>query len=142
MPLEIVQNQIKSGTAGGWTGTGITSSFAAANPNIMALGFAEANGPAVLICYTLRGDANLDRTVNALDFNALASGYGETDSTWVRGDFNYDGVVNTFDFNAIATNYNTSLPMPAMVGTSFVPEPMHIALPASLMLVRRRSGRR
>ena len=55
--------------------------------------------------YTYAGDANLDGSVNSLDFNALATNFGTSDNLWFNGDFNYDGTVNSLDFNALATNF-------------------------------------
>src|SRR5207237_1129009 len=43
------------------------------------------------VAATWFGDANLDGTVNALDFNALATNFG-TGTTWSQGNFNYDNI--------------------------------------------------
>lgn len=51
------------------------------------------------------GDANLDQTVNSLDYNILASRLGQTAVLWTDGDFNYDGVVNSLDMQLLADNY-------------------------------------
>src|SRR5205085_5562913 len=60
--------------------------------------------------FSLTGDANRDGTVNALDFNAVASNYGQpAPITFAQGDFNYDGIVDTLDFDALAMRFNTSL---------------------------------
>lgn len=158
-PLATIQNQIKSGAASGWTGNGITSASAAAvaadgsNLHKTALGFAEASavqlgnfgvenivGDALLVRYTLAGDANLDGLVNALDFNALAAHFGDASGTWVGGDFNYDGSVSTSDFDAISTNFNSVLPGPAL--GSVVPEPSACLLLIAAMLPARRGRRR
>jgi autotransporter-associated beta strand protein len=161
-PFATIQDQIKSGLSGGsWTGKGITSSAAAAavgGGHPTALGYAEASallgpsggtfdgltvdGTAVLVRYTLSGDANLDGRTNALDFNALASNYGSNNGSqiWSNGDFNYDGFVNTLDFNALATNFNTTpIPGAPVLGT-LVPEPASIGLFAlcGIGLARRR----
>jgi hypothetical protein len=61
--------------------------------------------PAVLVRGTYLGDANLDGTVNSLDFGALASSFNLTGRVWSQGDFNFDGITNALDFNAIATNF-------------------------------------
>jgi len=58
----------------------------------------------------LRGDANGDSTVNALDFNALANLYGTAGSGQGSADFNFDSTVNSQDFAALAANYGKSLP--------------------------------
>ena len=59
---------------------------------------------------TLRGDANLDGTVNFPDFLALAENFGivDDDLRWGDGDFNGDGIVNFIDFLALAKNFNAS----------------------------------
>src|SRR5439155_12096378 len=46
---------------------------------------------------TQYGDANLDRRINALDFNTLAAHYGQAGG-WSGGDFNGDGAINALDF--------------------------------------------
>ena len=149
---------------GAWTGTGLTSSHAAAtaadplNPHKTALGYGTAGSlglntfdgisvspSTVLVRYTYSGDANLDGIVNALDFNALATSFGANPGSdvWTQGDFNYDGQVNTQDFMALATNFSQSLPSAPVAG-SLVPEPcvLGLALLPSALIVRRRSGRR
>jgi hypothetical protein len=59
-----------------------------------------------LAFWTFQGDANHDRTVNALDFNALASHFGQSNQGFANGDFNYDGVVNTTDFALLAGQFS------------------------------------
>jgi len=56
---------------------------------------------------TLEGDANLDGTVDAFDFAALAAGFNESGS-WAYGNFNLDSVVDAFDFALLADNFNQS----------------------------------
>jgi hypothetical protein len=104
-----------SGTAVTWTGTGITSSAAASNPNY-GIGYADANdagNPAGLasgqieVMYTLLGDANLDGKVNGTDFNLMATNFNQSVTAgWDKGDFNYDGKVNGNDFVLLAANFN------------------------------------
>jgi hypothetical protein len=118
-PLAEWVADVTSGYAGGaWTGPGVRSSAAAAD-STLALGIAEAaavapggsfNGvpvdaTALILHLTLVGDANLDRTVNLADFNALAAHFGRTPRTFFQGDFNYDGVVNLDDFNSLAARF-------------------------------------
>ena len=57
--------------------------------------FDDTTAKQLSVAYAYYGDANLDGTVNALDFNAVATGFGKSGSVWSSGDFNYDGVVNT-----------------------------------------------
>jgi hypothetical protein len=63
--------------------------------------------------FVLAADANHDRTVDTLDFNALAANFGQTGRTPSGGDFNYDGVVDTLDFNLLASRFGSSLVPPA-----------------------------
>jgi hypothetical protein len=67
----------------------------------------DANYPFTFFVYD--GDANRDQKINAFDFNAIASHYGQSVS-FTQGDFNYDGVVNTLDFNELASRFNHTLP--------------------------------
>jgi hypothetical protein len=135
---------VKAASANGWTGEGITSSLAAAvaadsaNHHKTAIGYAEdsaigsptsfmgqpADSTSILLRYTFDGDANLDGTVNALDFNALASNYG-SGQYWFQGDFNDDGVVGSGDFALLAANYGQTMPTSGdVVATGVVvPEP-------------------
>jgi hypothetical protein len=100
-----------------------------------ALGYAD-NGSNILIQYACAGDANLDGKVNALDFNALSTGYG-SGSFWTEGDFNYDGVIDTRDFAVLAANFNHALPAGL---TAVVPEPaMGFLLLATTVIALRRT---
>ena len=56
---------------------------------------------------TRLGDANLDGTVDFVDFLALAGSFGKVDTElrWGDGDFNGDGMVNFIDFLALAENF-------------------------------------
>jgi titin len=60
--------------------------------------------------FFLFADANHDRNVDTLDFNALAANFGGSGKLFSEGDFNYDGRVDTLDFNALAANFGRSLP--------------------------------
>jgi len=68
--------------------------------------------PAPSNFFIFAGDANRDRKVNALDFNALATHFGQKGALSGGGDFNCDGVVNTADFGALSFNFNKQLPPP------------------------------
>jgi autotransporter-associated beta strand protein len=69
-------------------------------------GIVSANS--VLVAYTLYGDANLDGSVNSVDFGDLAANFGKSGKIWDEGDFNYDGVVNSVDFGVLAGNFGKS----------------------------------
>jgi hypothetical protein len=147
---------IKTGYASAaWTGPGITSSSAAsvaaniANTHKTAIGFAEASTfgigtfagqavdtSAVLLRYTVVGDANIDGTVDTSDFNVLAANFNMTNALWQQGDFNFDGVVNALDFNNLSNNFGQILPSPAL--GSVVPEPAVLAPLVLISLLRRR----
>jgi hypothetical protein len=115
-PITSIAAWIASGYAGGtWTGTGITSSAAAANSSSYGLGYADSADPGnpaglgsgtIEIKYTLLGDANLDGVVNAIDFGILAANFNKGVTGWDKGDFNYDNVVSAIDFGELATNFN------------------------------------
>jgi hypothetical protein len=133
-PIADVRAKIASGFAGGsWTGNGITSSDAAGNP-ARAIGYAEAadvlgasggtfvghpvDGTAVLVRFTIKGDANLDGTVSFTDLVALAQNYNKSGMPWNKGDFNYDTNVDFTDLVALAQNYNSALPTSPIAGAS------------------------
>ena len=166
-PLAATNALIASGYNGGaWNGPGIVSSDAAANSR-RGLGIAEASelttvpaffgtvdASAVLIRLTLRGDADLDGTVNFPDLVRLAQNYNGTAKIWSRGDFNYDGTTNFTDLVALAQNYNQSLTAAQLtalgenvasdwaLAQTLVPEPTTLAavgLLGSVLLRRRRA---
>jgi uncharacterized delta-60 repeat protein len=60
--------------------------------------------------FVLGADANHDRVVDTLDFNALAGNFGGTGKTFPQGDFNYDGVADTLDFNTLASRFGRTMP--------------------------------
>jgi hypothetical protein len=108
---------------GAWTGSGICSEIAGTTGR--ALGYGEAStlfatfpatfmgqaidDTSILVRYTRYGDANLDGTVNLVDFNRLAGSFGATDAYWTEGDFNYDQTANLQDFNLLADNFGQSV---------------------------------
>jgi hypothetical protein len=105
-----------------WTGPGLDSSAAAANPaHLTALGVAPASvfgnskpfdnyTPAptdVLVKYTYYGDTNLDGKVDGSDYTRIdfaASVAGNTG--WANGDFSYDSAVDGSDYSLIDNAYN------------------------------------
>jgi acid phosphatase len=161
-PVATIQNQIKAAYASGaWTGPGITSraALAAAGSTFeTGLGYGEASDvytsfPAdfvgqsvdsttVLVRYTLKGDANLDGSVDTVDFNIVATYFGRAGRRWTHGDFDYNSFIDTTDFNYVATNFGQALPASAGAGT-LIPEPasggliMMLAVSAGAGLRRR-----
>ena len=166
--LTLVKNLVTSGfNNGAWTGTGLTSTAAAAiatdssNTHKTALAYATAqqinrstfnnepvNPTDVVIRYTLTGDANLDGTVDSADFSVLATHFNQAGQTWAVGDFNYDGNVNALDFDALATNFGANVPGSPVSFASdpgaVVPEPTCAAamMLAGGVLARRRRATR
>jgi autotransporter-associated beta strand protein len=123
-PIASIEALITSGFNGGsWTGTGITSSDAAANAGSYGIGYADAADPGnpaglssgqIEIRYTLLGDANLDGKVNGADFTIMAANFNQGGKVWDQGDFNYDGEVNGADFTLLAANFNQSATLSAV----------------------------
>jgi hypothetical protein len=172
-PLSDVRSLLRAGFGGGlWNGNGITSSWAAAaavGAHKTALGYGESStvlgasggtfagqsvdGTAVLLKYTLSGDANLDGKVDTLDFNSLAASFGGSGKFWTQADFNYDGTVDTLDFNSLAANFGGTIAGDAggagsagSAGSAgaLVPEPAAMLASfvtlAGLVVARRRLG--
>jgi autotransporter-associated beta strand protein len=114
-PVSSVRAMLITGfNNGAWNGPGIDSSAAAATAGY-ALGYADAADPGnpaglasgtVEVEYTLIGDADLNRTVNGIDFGILAANFNKTVTAWDQGDFDYNGIVNGIDFTALASNFN------------------------------------
>jgi autotransporter-associated beta strand protein len=163
-PIATIAQYLANGRAGGaWNGTnGINSSTAAtfnatADPHKRAIVFAEASAlgivgsgtflgqavddSALLMRYTVSGDANLDGVTNGLDFNALATNFGGT--TGAIADFNFDGIVNMSDFTILAQGFNSVLPAAAPAPTlgSLLPEPATLAAAAVALSIGRRRRR-
>jgi hypothetical protein len=107
-----------------WTGSGITSSTAAADTrHLTAVGILANNqsGSAVytsfdqqsavmtdvLIRCSYYGDANLDGTVTSTDYTQIDNGFLKHLTGWSNGDFNYDAVVNGSDYTLIDNAFNT-----------------------------------
>lgn len=108
---------------GAWDGAGITSSLLPAAAATRGVGYARAadlggagallgqlfGADAVLVRYTLLGDANLSGTVDIDDFGALAASFNLS-ADWGKGDFNYSGITDIDDFGILAAAFNRSLP--------------------------------
>jgi hypothetical protein len=106
----------------------------------------------VTVTAALPGDANLDRTVNLLDFNVLASNFGFGIRNWSGGDFNGDSLVNLLDFNLLAGNFGLSAGADGVVDASdwsalaaAIPEPsagLPLVLAVTCLRARRRRSSR
>lgn len=104
--------------------------------------------------YTLRGDSDLNLTVNFDDLLILAQNYGQEGRRYWEGDTDYNFIVNFDDLLALAQNYGGSLPSVAALSSlgsefahdwalalSLVPEPStaFVLGAGSLAMRRRRS---
>jgi hypothetical protein len=161
---------IARGYAGGtWTGTGITSATAATNSRA-AVGYARStevfdltdgatptffgrpvDQTALLLRYTLEGDADLDGSVTFADFERMRNSL-TLPGDWAEGDFDYDGRVTARDYALLRRNFGMSIGGSSAAFTvaewgvvesfaAVVPEPSTTALvlaPAALALPRRR----
>jgi hypothetical protein len=129
---------------GAWDRTGITSSLA--DSTHFALGYLD-DGDTLTIDFTRYGDADLNGAVNLLDFNRLASNFGQGGRFWQDADFNYDGTVNLLDFNLLAGNFGLSAAGPDVTPqdwarlASAVPEPAFAILAIFPLVARRRASR-
>ncbi len=87
----------------------------------------------------VKGDANLDGTLNASDLNALALNWQQSGAVWSTGDFTGEGLVNASDLNLLALNWQSSIPQAAAA----VPEPstMTLDLLAMVFCIRWRRRR-
>jgi hypothetical protein len=139
-PFNSVRSLLASGyAAGAWTGNGIRSAAAAADPtDRTALGFAVStdlfstfpatfagntiDSTTILIRYTYYGDADLNRSVDLDDFNLLAGSFGAAQNKWSLGNFDYDSDVDLDDFNLLAGNFGLTLsgPEASAAGSSSV----------------------
>jgi hypothetical protein len=81
----------------------------------------QLSGDYITTFFVLAGDANHDRAVDTLDFNALAANFGGSNKDYSQADFNYDGVVDTLDFNTLAANFGHAVPASAGVQSSLAP---------------------
>ena len=49
----------------------------------------------VLVGYTLSGDADLNQSVDTIDFNLQANSFGQSGKNWSNGDFDHNSAVDT-----------------------------------------------
>jgi hypothetical protein len=122
-PLATVNAQLLEAYDGGlWDKPGLTSSIARTEGGQTALGFGEAwslalssfdgltlGGNAVLVKYTVVGDATLAGTVGLADYNTVLGNYNQSGQTWTSGSFDYSGSVGLAQYNAVLAHYNQTL---------------------------------
>ncbi len=137
-----------------WTGPGITSSAAAADPahltvalynnadlHLTSFGGQTVDETSLVFSLAPLGDATGDNKVDALDLTILASHWLQpSGATTSSGDFTFDGKVDTLDLTALASNWQSSLSLQAALAASgfqtLTPEvPAPVPEPASLLLI-------
>jgi hypothetical protein len=130
--LATITSRLSSGYAGGtWSGSGIDSSAAAADPShLTAVGVMQVISPATVAGQSLQagdvftrltyyGDSNLDGVVDGTDYSRIdnafladhtggvAAASPQPLSGWYNGDFNYDGVIDGSDYTLIDNAFNS-----------------------------------
>jgi hypothetical protein len=153
---KILAGRDGAGLRGAWTGTGITSSTAAAansvQPDSRSLGYADnatlplgayasfhgaaVDDTSILISLTRTGDANLDGVVNDDDVTIVGATYapGVPQPHWALGDFDYNGFVDDDDVTLLGVFYDPAgeplfgPPRAETANVVAVPEPRTILL--------------
>jgi hypothetical protein len=150
-PVSTIATIIAAGAPSNFTSGQIYSD--SSQTNSTTLGYVD-NGSAVVVMYTLFGDANLDGTTDTVDFNIFAANFGFPNhasdlnakdtpvDTWGKGDFNYDGTVDTVDFNLLAANFGKTIGASSPSLGTLIPEPASLSLLALTGLILRRRPRR
>ncbi len=89
---------------------------------------------ALIVRYTLPGDANLDGIVNGDDAGIVAGNFnadtGTTPPLWYNGDFNGDGFVNGADMGFVSANFGSVIDT-AFAANATVGVPFTLDLPTS-----------
>jgi hypothetical protein len=149
-PLADVRQWIVNGRHGGdWLGTGITSSIAAANKNLYAVGYIDnallptaqryttfggvsVDPTSILVRYTWAADLNLDGLISDADVTVQSALYDNgltTGHYWWQGDLNGDGKITDADVTVLSALYpRGAVGDGAPVGLGPVPEPATLAL--------------
>jgi hypothetical protein len=87
----------------------------------------SVDGTAVVVKFTLYGDATLDGSVDFNDLVKLAQNFNTTQpaaqGSWSRGDFTFDGMVDFNDLVKLAQHFNTALPARSVSVRAPAPRP-------------------
>jgi autotransporter-associated beta strand protein len=138
-PAGTIQSALTSGYPGNFATGPIRSSTATMSNG---LGWSDDTAAQrATVMYTYFGDANLDGTVDTLEFNSLAANFGGSGKVWNQADFNYDGVVDTLDFNNLAANFGKQISESSGGIGTLVPEPAALSLVGLSVLGLRRRPR-
>lgn len=153
--LAAIHSARDTGTGGRWTGQGITSATAAADPERLTVGLfdnadldlalfggAAVDGNSLLLAVVPAGDATVDGRVDLFDLKVVAEHWqASSNFTDSQGDFTQDGRVDAFDLNVLAGNWQFGVGAGGMMAA--VPEPTGLGiLLGGLGLLVRRRGRR
>ncbi len=139
-----------------WDKPGLTSSIVQSNPANYALGYAEAStlglstfdnialgGHAVLVKYTLLGDAYLAGTVDLSDYTKVVLNLGKTAANWTDGNFDYSGNVNLGDYTTVVKHMGQNLTASSLISNqSPQSAQVHIAKPARIHPLVHKHGKR
>jgi predicted outer membrane repeat protein len=70
--------------------------------------------------FVLSADADRSQSVDTVDFNILATNFGQAGKTFSQGNFDYDaaGQVDSVDFNLLAANFSKTLPAPPEIAAA------------------------
>ena len=109
-PAALERPRHKSSTAA--AAIGRTLGFAEASDSGISAGSIFSAQPidstAIIVRYTVAGDANLDRKVDISDLGLLASNWQATSRRFSQGDFNFDHKVDISDLGILASNWQTT----------------------------------
>ncbi len=152
--ISTLQNQINyghnNGTAGAWTGLGITSSTVAANATtgsptltvVLAdnadLKYTSFRGAAVdsnslIVATAHNGDATLDNKVDSLDLTTMAAHWQQPSAAlWSAGDFTGDGKVDSLDLSVLAANWQFGTGLTASLSAALAQFPQFGAVPVAV----------
>ena len=126
-----------------WTGPGLTSSAAAADPlTTLAVGLL---GDDIVVKHTYHGDANLDGVITSDDYFRVDSGFLAQPAvpTFSQGDFNYDGQVTSDDYFLIDSAFlgQSAPPAASAVPTSSAAAPTGLPADTEPESTTRKRGR-
>jgi len=79
--------------------------------------------------------------VSTTDFTSLATYFGATGQVWSTGDFNYDGRINALDFNILATNFGQGIAPASSLGSLVPEPASLVVLAVASLALRKRSKR-
>jgi hypothetical protein len=135
--LTIIANKPATAPANGslttaiqWLGSACVACLLVQKNNQNPGTFVTANPSGTKTTTVIRGDANLDGSVNGFDTTLFLAGFGAP-GIWHGGDFTGDGNVNGFDTTEFLAGFGQTGPAPgggSGSGSSVIPEPATIVL--------------